>query len=67
MTRGEDFFKKGKCENNHCSALSNIAWCHLSNNILRLHDYCPNPKCKCRKQITFSNNSNLKEDQSKIN
>ena len=35
--------------------MSNIAWCDLnSKNILILHDYCPNPKCKCQKQITFT-------------
>ena len=22
--------------------------------MLRLHDYCRNPKCKCQKQITFT-------------
>ena len=55
MTRGEDFIKKGKCKNNHCSSMPNIAWCDLNNNnILRLHDYCPNPKCKCQKQITVT-------------
>ena len=35
--------------------MSNIAWCDINkNNILRLHDYCPNPNCKCPKQITFT-------------
>ena len=24
------------------------------NNRLRLHDYCPNPNCKCQKQNTFT-------------
>ena len=55
MTRGEDFIKKGKYENKKCSSMSNIAWCDRNKNkILRLHDYCPNPNCKCQKQITFS-------------
>ena len=35
--------------------MSNIAWCDLDNsNFLRIHVYCPNPKCKCQKQIRFS-------------
>ena len=56
MTRGEDFIKKGNCSKNHCSAMSNSAWCGLNKNctVLKLHDMCPNPKCKCQKQITFS-------------
>ena len=42
---------------NHCSAMSNHAWCDLDEtNILRLHDYCPNPKCKCQKQNTIPPN-----------
>ena len=54
MTRGEYLIKKRKCEKNHCSAMSNIAWCDLSNNnILRLQDYCPNSTCKCQEHITF--------------
>ena len=39
----------------HCSALLIIAWCDLNIlNLSRLQDYCPNPKCKCQKQITFT-------------
>ena len=35
--------------------MSNIAWCDLKNkNILRFHDFCPDPKCKCHTQITFT-------------
>ena len=27
----------------------------MNNNIiLSLHDHCPNPRCKCQKQITFT-------------
>ena len=35
--------------------MSNSAWCNLNSkdDILKLHDKCPNPKCKCQKQITF--------------
>ena len=54
MTRGEDFIKKGRCKNKHCSAMSNSAWTDLNSqgNILKLHDKCPNPKCGCQKIIT---------------
>ena len=42
-------------QKNHCSARTNIAWRDLNNdNILRLHDYCPNPKCRSQKQNTFT-------------
>ena len=56
MTRGEKFMKKGKCRNNHCSALSNSAWCDLNSkgDTLKLHDICHNRKCKCQMQITFT-------------
>ena len=56
MTKGEDFTKRGKCKNNHCSSMSNSAWTDLNSkgNILKLHDKCPNPKCGCQKIITFT-------------
>ena len=56
MTRGEYFIKKGRCKNKHCSATSNSAWTDLNSqgNIIKLHDKCPNPKCKCQKFITFT-------------
>ena len=58
MTRGEDFIKSAKCKQGHRSAMSNSAWCDLNKNctVLKLHDFCHNPKCKCQKQITFSPN-----------
>ena len=58
MTRGEDFNKNAKCSHGHRSAMSNSAWCDLNKNctVLKLHDMCHNPKCKCQKQITFSPN-----------
>ena len=36
--------------------MSNSAWCDLNKSftVLKLHDMCHNPKCKCQKQITFS-------------
>ena len=56
MTRGQDFIKNAKCRHGHRSAMSNSAWCDMNKNctVLKLHDMCHNPKCKCQKQITFS-------------
>ena len=56
MIRGQDFIKNAKCTHGHRSAMSNSAWCDLNKNctVLKLHDMCHNPKCKCQKQITFS-------------
>ena len=58
MTKGSDFVKSGKCTHGHRSAMSNSAWCDSSKNctVLKFHDMCHNPKCKCQKQITFSPN-----------
>ena len=58
MNRGEDFNKNAKCTHGHRSAMSNSGWCDLNKNctVLKLHDMCHNPKCKCEKQITFSSN-----------
>ena len=58
MTRGSDFVKSAKCSHGHRSAMSNTAWCDLNKNctVLKLHDMCHNPKCKCQKQITFTRN-----------
>ena len=56
MTKGEDFNKRGNCKNNHCSSMSNSAWCDLNSkgNIVKLHDKCANLKCNSQKIITFS-------------
>ena len=56
MTRGEDFIKNAKCSHRHRTPMSNSAWCDLNKicTVLKLHDMCYNPKCKCQKQITFS-------------
>ena len=56
MTRGKDFKKKRKCKKDQCWSMSNSAWCdsHSKRDILKLHEYCYNPKCKCEKQITFT-------------
>ena len=56
MTRGENCNKKAKCKNNHCSSMSNSAWCDLNSKgkILKLHDKCPSRKCNCQKVITFT-------------
>ena len=56
MTRAESFIKRGKCSKNHCSSMSNNAWCDSNSqvNILKLHYKCPNPKCNCQKIIAFT-------------
>ena len=56
MTSGQHFIKKAKCTHGHRSAMSNSARCDLNKKctVLKLHDMCHNPKCKCQKQITFS-------------
>ena len=38
--------------------MSNSAWCDLNKicTVLKLHDMCHNPKCKCQKQTNFSPN-----------
>ena len=56
MSRGENFQKRGKCKKGRCSRVSGSAWTDLNTNgtILKLHDMCPNQKCKCQKQITFT-------------
>ena len=56
MTRAENVFKNAKCKHGHRSAMSNSAWCDLKKDctVLKLHDMCHNPKCKCQKQITFT-------------
>ena len=58
MTRGQDFIKYAKCTHGQRSAMSNSAWCDLNKNctVLKLHNFCLKPKCKCQKQITFSPN-----------
>ena len=56
MTKGENFFKRGNCKNNHCSSMSNSAWTDLNSkgNMLKLHDKCRNLKCGCQKIITIT-------------
>ena len=56
MTRGQEFIKNAKCTHGHRSAMSNSARCDLNKNctVLKLHDMCHIPKCKCQKQITFT-------------
>ena len=53
MTRGQDFIKKGRYKNKHCSAMSNSAWCDLNSksDIFKLHDKCPNPKCDAKESL----------------
>ena len=63
MTRGEDFIKKRRCKNKHCSVMSNSARCDLNSkeDMLKLHDKCPNPKCNCQKIITFAPHQSMLE------
>ena len=65
MTKDEDFIKRGRCKNNHCSSMSNSAWTDLNSkgNMLKLHDKCPNypaksgilqsPSCVCLSGCLF--------------
>ena len=52
----ENFNKNAKRRHGHRSIMSNSAWSDFNKNctVLKLHDICHNPKCKCQKQITFS-------------
>ena len=54
QTKGEKFVTSAKCKNNHSSPRWNISLCDLNSegNLLKVHDMCPKPKCKCQKQIT---------------
>ena len=56
MTWGNVFLEKRKCKEEHCSPMSNSAWCGLNNkcDTPNLHDICHNPRCKCQKQFTFT-------------
>ena len=40
MTKAEDFIKRGKWKNIHCSSMLNSAWCDLNSksDILKLYD-----------------------------
>ena len=51
MTQGADVMKKKKCEKNQWSSMSSSAQCDLNNigDIIKLHDLCDEPKCKCQK------------------
>ena len=52
----EKFIEIAKCTHGHRYILSKSAWCDLNKNctVLKLHDICHNPRCKCQKQITFT-------------
>ena len=36
--------------------MSNLSWCDLNNkgNLLKVQNVCPNARCKCQKQVTFT-------------
>ena len=56
MTSGKDIIENANGTHVHRSAMNISAWCDLNRNciVLELHDMCHNPKCKCQKQITFT-------------
>ena len=63
MSRAQNFMQKGKCKNNHCPSMSNLAWTDLNSrgNIIKLHDKCPNPNCGCQKIVTSTPHQNMIE------
>ena len=50
--------KKSKFKNNFCSPMSFTAWCDSNSegDSSKCYDFCPNPNCKCQKQITLTPN-----------
>ena len=54
--KGQKYQKSAKCKNKKSSPMSNLSWCDLKYkaNLLNVNDMCPNPKCNCQKQITFT-------------
>ena len=50
--------KNCKLQNNHSSPMLNLLLCGLNNkdNLLKVFDMCPSPKCKCQKQLAFTPN-----------
>ena len=54
MTKGTDFVKKGKRGYNHCSTMSNNAWCDINSkgDISKLLDRCHS--CNSQKITTFT-------------
>ena len=66
MTGAENFMKKRKCKNNHCSSMSNSAWCDLNSkgDIMKLHDRSPNPKGNFQKTINCTPHQYMPEGES---
>ena len=56
ITVGLKVEEKGRCKNGHTSLMFNGAWCdkNTKGDELKLHDMCPNSKCKGHKQISFT-------------
>ena len=65
MTRQKEFQEKRKDKHGDCSPISTAAWCALKFNgtSLKLHDVCPNSRCKFQKQISFSPSQFQLEDE----
>ena len=55
-TKGQKLQRKFKGKIKHSSAMSNTAWCDLNTKgqVLKIHEMCPNPRCKCQKQKMFT-------------
>ena len=60
MTKGQNPGNTKKCKHGHCGPTSFLAWCDLKSkeDILKLHDKCPNTRCICNKQIIFTPRQN---------
>ena len=58
LTKGEKLQRSANRKNSHSSPMSNLSVCNLVNkgNLLKVHDFCPNPKCKGPKRLTFTLN-----------
>ena len=58
ITKVEKIIQKGRCQNILSSPMSSLSWrdLNIKGNLLKVHDVCPNPKCKCPKQNTFTLN-----------
>ena len=56
LTKEDKFQKPSKRKNNPFWPMSKLLWCDVNqnSNLLKKQDMCPNPKCKCQKQLAFT-------------
>ena len=56
MTGGEDLYILWKWKGGHCSSMSNSVWYDLNGkgDMLRLHDICPNTRCKGQEKLHWA-------------